>query len=76
MRHTDLHVLLLCFNHRLKVNIYLDTESLIIGLPLTPLFLDIIHAFSALFSVDFELFNFIEARRFLCEGRCLSRVIT
>lgn len=56
-----LHILLLLFDHGLKIDVYFDAQGLICGLALTPHLFDVVHPLASLLSVDFQLFNLVQA---------------
>ena len=61
VRRHEGHVVALCLHHGLKVDIDLDSGCLVVQLTLIALPLDVIHAPSPLFSLDFQLFDLFQA---------------
>ena len=72
MRSHALHIILLFLNHGLEIYINFNAQCFIVGLTLTALLFDVIHALSTLFSIDLQFFDLIEAARFLGESRTWS----
>ena len=55
-----LDILLLLLNHGLEIYIHFDTHGVVVSFSLTALFLNVIHSFATLLSVDLQLFDLVE----------------
>ena len=61
----DRHILLLLLDHGLEVHVDFDAERGVVLLPQRSLLLDIVHSAAALLTIDFQLFDLVQAGRLL-----------
>ena len=59
-RKHNLDILLLLFDQGLEIDINFDAECLVVGFSLISFLLDIVHALTALLTIDFQLFDFVK----------------
>lgn len=67
-------IVLLCFDHSLKIDVDLDAKGSVILFPHRALLLDIVHSAATLFSVNLQTLYLVKARGLLWEGTSLSIV--